>query len=275
MNAVVKILKEQVTSFPLILRLAAYETKSKYQMNYLGVLWQFLNPLIQMLAYWFVFGLGIRKGGPMATGAGEVPFILWMLAGLIPWFFISPTILDGSNSVFKRIKMVAKMNFPISSLPSVAIASNLFSYAIMMVIYIIALLASGIYPSLHWLQYIYYFVCLMAFLFSFSLFNSTISVLIRDYQFLLQAVTRLLFFLLPIFWDIHSKLGANHPELVPVLKLNPLFYIIDGFRNSFLDGQWFFQDVKYTLYFWLFTLFLLTVGSILHMKFRDKFIDFL
>ena len=94
--------------------------------------------------------------------------------------------------------MVAKMNFPISSLPSVAIASNLFSYAIMMVIYIIALLASGIYPSLHWLQYIYYFVCLMAFLFSFSLFNSTISVLIRDYQFLLQAVTRLLFFLLPV-----------------------------------------------------------------------------
>lgn len=167
------------------------------------------------------------------------------------------------------------MNFPISSLPSVSIASNLFSYAIMMVIYIIALLASGIYPSLHWLQYIYYFVCLMAFLFSFSLFNSTISVLIRDYQFLLQAVTRLLFFLLPIFWDIHSKLGADHPELVPVLKLNPLFYIIDGFRNSFLDGQWFFQDMKYTLYFWLFTLFLLTVGSVLHMKFRDKFIDFL
>ncbi len=139
------------------------------------------------------FWIGDQKRGPMATGAGEVPFILWMLAGLIPWFFISPTILDGSNSVFKRIKMVAKMNFPISSLPSVAIASNLFSYAIMMVIYIIALLASGIYPSLHWLQYIYYFVCLMAFLFSFSLFNSTISVLIRDYQFLLQAVTRLLF----------------------------------------------------------------------------------
>ncbi|MCM3354530.1 teichoic acids export ABC transporter permease subunit TagG [Bacillus halotolerans] len=275
MNDLLRILREQITSFPLILRLAAYETKSKYQMNYLGVLWQFLNPLIQMLAYWFVFGMGIRKGGPVATAAGEVPFIVWMLAGLIPWFFISPTILDGSNSVFKRIKMVAKMNFPISSLPSVAIASNLFSYFIMMVIYIIVLLVNGIYPSLHWLQYIYYFICLIAFMFSFSLFNSTISVLVRDYQFLLQAVTRLLFFLLPIFWDINSKLGQNHPELLPVLKLNPLFYIIEGFRNSFLDGQWFFQDIKYTLYFWLFTFLLLTVGSILHMKFRDKFVDFL
>ncbi|MCY7945877.1 teichoic acids export ABC transporter permease subunit TagG [Bacillus atrophaeus] len=275
MNALVKILKEQITSFPLILRLAAYETKSKYQMNYLGVLWQFLNPLIQMLAYWFVFGLGIRKGGAMATGAGEVPFIVWMLAGLIPWFFISPTILDGSNSVFKRIKMVAKMNFPISSLPSVAIAANMVSYFIMTAIYVIVLLACGIYPGLHWLQYIYYFICMIAFLFAFSLFNSTISVLIRDYQFLLQAVTRLLFFLLPIFWDISDKLGTNHPELLPIVKLNPLFYIIDGFRNSFLDGQWFFHDIKYMLYFWLFTLLLLTVGSILHMKFRDKFVDFL
>lgn len=275
MNDLLRILKEQITSFPLILRLAAYETKSKYQMNYLGVLWQFLNPLIQMLAYWFVFGIGIREGGPVTTGAGEVPFIIWMLAGLIPWFFISPTILDGSNSVFKRINMVAKMNFPISSLPSVAIASNLFSYIIMMAIYIIVLLVNGIFPSMHWLQYIYYFICMIAFMFSFSLFNSTISVLIRDYQFLLQAVTRLLFFLLPIFWDVNAKLGESYPELVPILKLNPFFYIIEGFRNSFLDGQWFFQDMKYTLYFWLFTFLLLLVGSILHMKFRDKFVDFL
>ncbi|AEP88496.1 teichoic acids export ABC transporter permease subunit TagG [Bacillus spizizenii] len=275
MNALVRILKEQVTSFPLILRLASYETKSQYQMNYLGVLWQFLNPLIQMLAYWFVFGMGIRNSQPVITGVGEVPFIVWMLAGLIPWFFISPTILDGSNSVFKRINMVAKMNFPISSLPSVVIASNLFSYFVMMGIYVIVLLASGVYPDLHWIQYFYYFICMIVFMFAFSLFNSTISVLVRDYQFFLQAVTRLLFFLLPVFWNITEQLGKNYPGLLPVIKLNPIYYLIEGFRNSFLDGKWFFQDMKYTLYFWLFTFLLLTVGSILHMKFRDKFVDFL
>ncbi|MFB6498744.1 ABC transporter permease [Bacillus haynesii] len=275
MNALMKILKEQVTSFPLILRLAAYETKSKYQMNYLGVLWQFLNPLIQMLAYWFVFGIGIRKSSEMVTGIGEVPFIIWMLAGLIPWFFISPTILDGSNSVYKRINMVAKMNFPISSLPSVAIVANLFSYFVMMAIYVIVLLAFGIYPNLQWLEYIYYLFCMIVFMFAFSLFNSTISVLVRDYQFLLQSVTRLLFFLLPIFWDISTQLGDKHPALLNVIKLNPLFYIIDGFRNSFLGGSWFFEDATYMLYFWAFTLLLLTVGAVLHMKFRDRFVDFL
>lgn len=276
MNALVRILKEQFTSFPLILRLAVYETKSTYQMNYLGVFWQFLNPLIQMLAYWFVFGMGLRHGSAIKTGLDQpVPFIIWMLAGLIPWFFISPTILDGSNSVFRRINMVAKMNFPISSLPSVVIASNLFSFFVMIAVYIVVLLLNGIYPSLHWIQFIYYFLCMVSFMFAFSLFNSTISVLVRDYQLLLQAVTRLLFFLLPIFWDISEQIGKKFPELLPVIKLNPLFYIIDGFRDSFLDGQWFFQDMKYTLYFWVFTLLLLTVGSILHLKFRDKFVDFL
>ncbi|MFP3637010.1 Teichoic acid translocation permease TagG, partial [Bacillus sp. SIMBA_033] len=80
MNALVKILKEQFNSFPLIMRLAVYETKSKYQVNYLGILWQFLNPMIQMLAYWFVFGLGIRGGHDMVLGNGDsVPFIVWML----------------------------------------------------------------------------------------------------------------------------------------------------------------------------------------------------
>ncbi len=275
MKALIRVLKEQFLSLPLIIRLAAYETKSKYQMNYLGVLWQFLNPLIQMLAYWFVFGIGIRKSSEMVTGVGEVPFIIWMLAGLIPWFFISPTILDGSNSVYKRINMVAKMNFPVSSLPSVAIAANLFSYFVMMAIYVIALLAFGIYPNLHWLEYIYYLFCMIVFMFAFSLFNSTISVLVRDYQFLLQSVTRLLFFLLPIFWDISTQLGDKHPALLNVIKLNPLFYIIDGFRNSFLGGSWFFEDVTYMLYFWAFTLLLLTVGAVLHMKFRDRFVDFL
>lgn len=276
MNALLRILKEQFTSLPLIIRLATYETKSAYQMNYLGILWQFLNPLIQMSAYWFVFGLGIRGGKHAVTGTGEpVAFIIWMLAGLIPWFFISPTILDGSNSVFKRINLVSKMNFPISSLPSVVIASNLFSYFVMMAVYVSVLLLNGFYPNLHWIQYFYYLFCMIAFMFAFSLLNSTISVLVRDYQFLLQAVTRLLFFLLPIFWDISEQIGEKFPELLPVIKLNPIFYIIDGFRDSFLDGQWFFQDVKYTLYFWVFTLLMLMVGSILHLKFRDKFVDFL
>ncbi|MED4039120.1 ABC transporter permease [Niallia taxi] len=267
MSEIWKVLKEQLHSLPLIIRLAIYETRSKYQQHYLGVLWQWLNPLIQVLAYWFVFGFGIRKGQPV----GEHSFIIWMLGGMIAWFFVSPTVVEASNSVFKRIKMVSKMNFPVSSLPSVVITSNLFIHIIMVLIYIIILLCSGVLPSLHWLQFFYYFICLILFTFSITLLNSTISVLIRDYQQILQALTRLLFFITPLFWD-PSQMSEPVQTL---LKLNPIYYIVDGYRNSFLNGYWFFEDIWYMLYFWLLTLTLLLLGSILHLKFRDKFVDFL
>ncbi|MEK5382459.1 ABC transporter permease [Niallia sp. FSL W8-0635] len=267
MNEIKILLKEQYRSIPLIIRLAIYETRSKYEQHYLGVLWQWLNPLIQVFAYWFVFGFGIRKGQPV----GEYDFIVWMLGGMIAWFFISPTVVEASNSVFKRINMVAKMNFPISSLPSVVIASNLIVHFVMVAIYIIVLLFNGVYPSLHWLQFLYYLVCMVAFMFALTLLNSTISVLIRDYQQLIQAFTRLLFFVTPLFWDPSHMSNT----VQAILKLNPVYYIVSGYRNSFLNGTWFFEDLKYTIYFWLVTLVLLLAGSILHLKFRDKFVDFL
>lgn len=60
MNFIGRILQEQSSNLHLIFRLALYDIKSKYQMHYLGAVWQFLNPAIQVLLYWLVFGLGIR-----------------------------------------------------------------------------------------------------------------------------------------------------------------------------------------------------------------------
>lgn len=262
-----KILNEQLRSLPLIIRIALYDTKSKYQSHYLGVLWQLLNPLIQIMAYWFVFGIGIKRGAPV----DGYPFIIWMLAGIIPWFFIGPTLTGGANSIYGRINLLSKMNFPVSVLPSITIISNLFSYFTMIFIFIIIMVFNGYYPTLHWLQYVYYLFCMIVFMFSISLFNSTISVIIRDYQQLLQSATRLLFFLTPIFWNMNH---LNH-TLQTILKLNPFYYIIDGFRKTFLNGEWFFQDVKYALYFWIITSIFFILGSILHMKFRNRFVDFL
>ncbi len=262
-----KILNEQLRSLPLIIRIALYDTKSKYQLHYLGVFWQLLNPLIQIMAYWFVFGVGIKRGAPV----DGYPFIIWMLAGIIPWFFIAPTLTEGANSIYKRINLLSKMNFPVSVLPSVTIMSNLLSYFTMIALFILVMVLSGYYPTLHWLQYFYYLFCMIAFMFSISLFNSTISVIIRDYQQLLQSVTRLLFFLTPIFWNM----GHLNETLQTILKLNPFYYLIEGFRNTFLNGDWFFNDVKYALYFWIITCIFFILGSMLHMKFRNRFVDFL
>ncbi|RWZ59083.1 ABC transporter permease [Halobacillus fulvus] len=267
MTPVFNIFKEQLSHFPLIFRLAIYDIKGNYQMHYLGILWQFINPLIQVLVYWFVFGVGLRQGGAV----GDAPFIVYLLLGLVPWFFIAPTITQGSNSIYSKVNLVSKMKFPVSVLPSITILGNMFSFFLMLGILAVILFLYGINGGIYLLQLPYYLICLFLFLFAFTLLSSTISAIIRDYQLMIQSAMRMLFFLTPIFWTLES-----FPEQIQsIVKLNPFVYIINGIRDAFLGQGWFFDDWKYMLYFWSLTLLILLVGSILHDNFKDKFVDYL
>jgi teichoic acid transport system permease protein len=267
MRFVLQVLNEQLKNVHLIFRLAIYDIKGKYQLHYLGWLWQFLNPAVQVALYWFVFGFGIRKGSPV----GDTPFLIWLLVGLIPWFFIGPSMTQGSNSIYSRLNLVSKMKFPVSILPSVNLVTNGFNFLVMMIVLIILLFVNNINSGIYLLQLPYYLLCLFTFLFAVSLLFSTISIIIRDFQMIIQSAMRMMFYLLPIVWKMD-----NLPTIyINILKLNPVFYLIQGFRNTFLGEGWFFIDIKYTSYFWSLTLLLLFLGSYMHIKFRNKFVDYI
>ena len=274
MNDVILVLKEQITNFGMIRRMSKYEEKATYQSHYLGLIWQFLNPAIQVGIYYIVFGLGLNQGRKV----DGVPYIVWMLVGIIAWFFLNSTILGGSNSIYRQVNMVSKMKFPISVLPSVNMMSNFFSYRWMMIVMFAVMTAFGVYPTIYWVQYFYYFFCMIVFLFAFSLLNSTITVLVRDYHIMLQSILRLLFYLSGAIWNINVLAGNSTSVkagmFVRLLELNPLYYIISGFRDTFLSHGWLWQRGTQTLFFWGITLLLLFVGSHLHMKFRARFVDF-
>ncbi|MEH7106462.1 MULTISPECIES: ABC transporter permease [Bacillaceae] len=267
MKAVIEILKEQIANLHLIFRLANYEIKGKYQAHYLGSLWQFLTPIIQIMIYWFVFGIGIRHGHPV----NGVPYLIWMLVGLIPWFFISPSVIKASNSVYTKVSLVAKMKFPVSVLPLITIISNALNFIVMIIILFFILFIYGVNPGIYVLQLPYYFICMLMFLYAISLLFSTIATLFRDFQILLQSVMRMMLYLLPILWNM-DKLN---PAYVKLLKLNPFFYLIEGFRDTFLNKQWFFHDWIYMSYFWITTLLLLYIGSLIHIRFRKHFVDYI
>ncbi|MGD7049705.1 ABC transporter permease [Rossellomorea marisflavi] len=267
MRAIFQIIKEQLTHIHLMIRLASYEIKGKYLMHYLGVLWQFLNPTIQIAVYWLIFGLGLRKGGEV----NDFPFFVFLLVGIIPWFFINPSISQGSNSVFKQIKLVSKMKFPISILPSISIISNFFNFIIMIIIMEVILYFNGVYPSIYLLQFPYYLLCTLVFLYATTLLFSTISTIVRDFQSLLQSTMRILFYMSPVLWDI-SMMPAIFD---PLIKLNPIYYLINGFRETFLYKTWFFEDLNYMVYFWIISFVTFFIGAGLHLKFKKKFIDYL
>ncbi|EUJ42274.1 ABC transporter permease, partial [Listeria riparia] len=100
MKATIQILKEQATHWHKIMRIARYDQRAAYQSHYLGMVWEVLSPTLQVLIYYFVFG--IRMNGSQMI-EGNVPYIVWMLIGIIPWFFISGIIVSGANSIYANL----------------------------------------------------------------------------------------------------------------------------------------------------------------------------
>ncbi|MEH7274096.1 ABC transporter permease [Neobacillus vireti] len=260
-------MKEQFLHINLIIRLSLYELKGKYQMHYLGVLWQILNPFMLIGIYWFVFGLGIRGGAPV----GETPFFLWLLSGIVPWIFINQAINQGSNSVHSKVNLVSKMKFPVSVLPTIKILGVSFSFFAMLLVTIIVLLLNGVFSGYYLLQLPYYLLCLYFLVFGLTLLLSTMTTIIRDIQNIVQSIMRIMIYMLPIVWNVDRL-----PDIfVDILKLNPFFYIIVGFRDTLIGGAWFFDDPAYSLYFWFISIFILLIGCSVHVKFRHKFVDYI
>ena len=267
MKEVWTLIKEQAENLGIIFRISRYEDKAEYQSHYLGLMWEYLYPLIQIGIYWIVFGVGLKHGNA-THGIGYLP---WMVIGITPWFFMNRVTLDASKSIYERVGMVSKMKFPVSILPTIKIVSNLTTFWTMLVFTILIGFLNNVFPTISWFEWIYYFICMIAWLIAFGIFNSTISVLIRDYKILLQSVMRMLFYLSGVLFNFQTN--AFPAPMVRILELNPFFYVVNGFREAMFDQGHFWQQGTLNLVFWGFVLFFLLVGSHLHYKFRSRFVD--
>lgn len=267
-NNMLKIIREQIDSFVLVQRLAVYQIRIENKNNYLGSLWEILNPAIQIAIYWFVFGVGIG-GGRLVDG---IPFLPYLLVGISMWFFMNQGILEGTKSIVNKIHIVAKMNFPLSAIPAYVLTAKFYSHIILLIITIVIIGGFGYTPTWTFLQIPLMLFSAYMFVFAFSLLFSTLAVLIQDIHMIVQALMRVLFYLSPILWNPKLFLPES---LQMLLKLNPIHYIADFYRGALLHNEWFIvEHWQYTLYFWLVILLLLLIGSAVHNKFRDQFLDY-
>ena len=275
MNSAFTVLKEQIKHFYLIRRLSLYELKSKNKSNYLGMAWEVINPTIQILIYWFVFGIIINRADISLTTGADVSYIAWLMAGFILWTFFYQATIQGSKSVYSRLAMLSKMNFPMSVIPNFVIFSQFYVHLVMLIIVIIILQFLGYFINIYYLQLLYFIFATFCLTFAISLITSTLSTIVRDVHMLLNAVLRMFLYLTPVLWPISRFLG-DYPTLMTIIKLNPLYYLVEGYRAAFFGTEWyFFTNWGYSLYFWGLTAFLFLVGANIHVKFRKHFIDYL
>lgn len=273
MKSAITVIKEQISNFYLTRRLSLYELKSQNRNNYLGMTWEILNPSIQILIYWFVFGT-LREREPIEMAGMEIPFFSWLLAGFFLWIFFYQATIQGSKSIYTRLRMLSKMNFPMSVIPNIAIFSKFYIHVVMLGITVIIFQLTGFYINIYYLQLIYFIIATFCLLYAIALITSTLSTIIRDIHMFLNSTLRMLLYLSGVLWPITQL--SKFPMIMDLMKLNPLYYLIEGYRSAFFGVEWYFiEHWQYTLYFWGLVIVLFLFGSMLHVKFRRHFIDYL
>ena len=145
-------LKYLVTERRLIWPLAKNDFRKKFAGSYLGVVWALVQPVVTVLVYWFVFQVGLRQ----TSTVGGVPFILWMLAGLVPWFYFNDALMGGTKSLIEYSYLVKKVVFRIEILPIVKAVSALYVHAFFVALTWILFCVYGRFPGLFTFQAVYY-----------------------------------------------------------------------------------------------------------------------
>ena len=251
----------------LLLSLVKNDLKSRYSGSALGVLWAYVQPLVTVMVFWYVFQVGFRN-----PPVNNVEFILWFVAGYIPWTFFNDGILSSANVFYEYSFLVKKMKFQVWLLPAVKVMSSFCIHIVLMLFVVALYLIYGYRPGLAWVSVIYYSFCVMALLIGSSYFVGSISVFFKDARQLIGIILQLGFWVTPVFWGTDSM----NEKVLCVLRFNPLFYIFEGNRAALIENEGFWQQSVYmTLYFWVFVLVLLFIGGKTYRKLRVHFSDLL
>jgi lipopolysaccharide transport system permease protein len=247
----------------IIWELTKRDFRIKYINNLFGLSWAILEPLAMMVILWFIFTY-VRKGN-----STDVPFAVFLLTGLIAYDFFNKTLSSATRSIKNFGFLINKVNFRAAIIPLVKTASEVLIHLIILVIVSVIVILNHIPVTVYWLQVFYYLFAMCALLTGITWFTSSISLFFPDINYIITIVMRVLFFFTPIFWDARS---ISEQYLV-YFRVNPLFYLVNGYRDSFLYRVPFWEHPMDTLYFWIITAFFFVLGVVVFKRLRPHFAD--
>jgi lipopolysaccharide transport system permease protein len=248
-------------------QLVKRDFQNKYLGSYLGLPWAFIQPGIIILVMWFAFTFGFRM---TAMDCG-IPFVPWLICGLIPWLFISETLGSSSGSLIEYSYLIKKTSFKVGAIPLIKILTALIIHFFFIGVIAIAAIAYGYYPDKYWLQIIYFLFASVVLLSGLSWLISSITVFVRDIGHIISAGVSIMFWVTPVIWPYRMLTG----NIKYFALLNPFFYITEGYRYTFLQKEWMFQNVEMTIYFWVVTGITFVAGAMVFKRLMPHFADVL
>ncbi len=251
----------------LIWNLAKNDFKTKYAGSYLGIIWAFIQPVVTLLVYWLVFEFGLKIGSPTQG----VPFMLWFSCGLVPWFFFSDAINNAMYCYFEYSYLVKKVVFKISILPIIKIISSLFIHIVFIGFIIIIANVYNFYPNKYIVQLVYYIFCTFFLVLAISYSTSAIVLFFKDLSQIINILLQIGMWATPIMWS-YTIVPEKYKWIV---KLNPMYYIVEGYRDTLINHIWFFDKYFQTIYFWIITIGIFGMGAFIFKKLKPHFADVL
>lgn len=199
------------------------EIRGRYKQSVLGVIWTFLNPLLQLAVYAFIFPLILKTTQPY--------YVIFVCVGLIPWTFFTATISQSTWTIVGNGNIVKKVYFPREILPISVVTSNMVNFLISTIIIVAFCLIYGLgltkyiifYPIILIIQYIFQL--------ALSFVLSAVTVYFRDLEHFVQIALMLLFYATPIVYS-----GESIPDAFKfIITVNPMAHIIEGYRDIFYN----------------------------------------
>ena len=257
----------------LIWKLAKNDFKKRYAGSYLGFIWAMVQPVVTVVMYWFVFDNFFGQKAQMLSTGISMPYVLYLTAGLVPWFYFTEALTNGTTALLEYNYLVKKVVFKISILPIIKIIAATFIHLFFALVLLVVAILYGCYPTIYTIQILYYSFCLFVLVLGLSYTTCAVVVFFRDLTQIINIVLQVGMWATPILWNI--TMISDNPTLTTVIKLNPLVYVVNGYRSAICEKEWFFADFYSTMYFWIFTVVIFGVGALIFKRLKTHFADVL
>lgn len=270
MKEVFSLVKEIVKKRKLIWDLSKADFRKKFVGSYFGVVWMFVQPIVTVVIYFLIFGpYGFASRPPV-----NAPYVLWLVPGIVPWFFFSEAMNTGTGCLQEYSYLVKKVVFQVEVLPAIKLLSCVMVHGFFV------LIMFGLYVCYGWrffptvIQVFYYSFAASMLALALCYLTSSIYVFFKDMAQIVGISLQFGMWMVPIMYD-EGLFTDKAPWMAVVFKLNPFYYVVVGYRDSMLTGHWFWERPTLTVYFWSVTLILMFAGLNVFRRLRPHFSDVL
>lgn len=268
MSIIKEIFKEHWEYRKQLLKLAKSDIIKTYKGAALGWAWAVIRPAITIFVFWFAFTIGLRSGKPVEG----YPFFLWLIAGMIPWFYMRDMLTGGARSLRKYSYLITKIKYPICTIPTFVSTSMFIVHMGLLLLVMIIFIGFGYMPDIYYLQLPLYMIMMFLFWTAWGLLAGVLSAMSKDFLNLVRSMSTALFWLSGIIYDANK---VDHTWIKDILLFNPVTLIANGYRNCFIYKRWFWENPQELVNFVIVYAVMLLLAVWAYKKLRKDIPDVL